>query len=91
MGIGSVHNIQQKDCTARYTTGGIWEIPDSKVNQVDTSPTGGTVQCTVYREGPFYVVYLFYTRNITALSLERTHFNMFPALRDSHDRESGYF
>ena len=35
-GIGCVHHIEEKDCTARFATGGIREIPDWKINQVDT-------------------------------------------------------
>ena len=27
-GVHCVHYIEQKDCTARFATGGIWEIPD---------------------------------------------------------------
>ena len=36
--------IEQKDNTARLHARGIWEIPFTKVNQVDTSHTGRTVQ-----------------------------------------------
>ena len=35
-GIGCVHHIEEKVCTARFATGGIREIPDWKINQVDT-------------------------------------------------------
>ena len=33
-GIGCVHHIEEKDCTARFATGAIREIPDWKINQV---------------------------------------------------------
>ena len=44
VGIRCVHYIEQKYCTARFTTGAICKIPDQKVNQVDTSHTGGSVE-----------------------------------------------
>ena len=31
-GIGCVHHIEEKDCTARFATGGIRKIPDWKIN-----------------------------------------------------------
>ena len=35
--IRCVHYIEHKDCTARFATGGIWEIPDYKANQVEST------------------------------------------------------
>ena len=39
-----VHYIRKKDCTARLHARGEREIPYAKVNQVDSSHTGRTVQ-----------------------------------------------
>ena len=44
-----VHYIEQKDCSAGLDAGGISEIPQTKLNQVDASYTGRTA-CT--GEGP---------------------------------------
>ena len=50
MGIRCVHYTEQKDCTAGLDAGGICEIPNYKLNQVNTGHTGRTVHCT--GEGP---------------------------------------
>ena len=44
-----VHYIEQKDCSAGLDAGGISEIPQTKLNQVDASYTGRTA---VTGEGP---------------------------------------
>ena len=44
VGIRGVHYIEQKDCTAGSHAGGIGEIAYTKVNQIDISHTGRTVQ-----------------------------------------------
>ena len=44
VGIRCVHYIEQKDSRAGLHTRGLWQIPYTKVNQVDASFTGRTVQ-----------------------------------------------
>ena len=53
-GIGCVHHIEEKDCTARFATGAIREIPDWKINQGAPAAQAG-----LYREGPFYSTYTY--------------------------------
>ena len=54
-GVHYVYYIGEKDCTARFVTGAIWEIPDKKLNQVAPATQAG-----LYRRGPLYVVYFLY-------------------------------
>ena len=54
-GIHCVNYIGEKDCTARFATWAIWEIPDWKLNQVAPATQAG-----LYRRGSLYVVYFLY-------------------------------
>ena len=45
-GVHCVHYIREKDCSARFATGAIWEI--------QVTPA---TQAVLYRQGPLYVAY----------------------------------
>ena len=51
-GVHCVHYIEQKNCTARFGTWAIWEIPDKKLNQVAPATQAG-----LYRRGPLEYAY----------------------------------
>ena len=76
-----VHYIKQKDCTARFATEAIWEIPDKKLNQVAPATQAG-----LYRRGPLYIVYFLYGFSHTGWSVYCTGKGRSTVLHGSTDQ-----
>ena len=51
-GVHCVHYIEEKDCTARFATGAISEIPDKQLNQIDTRRHLPHRREGLYTDGP---------------------------------------